>query len=256
MINFDLLPKSGGVYKITSPTGKIYIGQTKNLRARLKKYSNLNCQKQPKLYSSLIKHGFENHSVEVLILTDNMDELNEKEIFFINEFKTYDTKNGLNLTKGGEGMRKQHSEKTKKRISEGVKNSEKYKLIMASNEYREKLSKSLLGHKSYNKGIKRSEQDVLKIKEGIKNHYQKNPTRKHTEFSKIKMSESRKGHNNNNSKKRKIIYDGEIYNFDCQKYIKNFLNDLNEKLNLRGPKRFSFDALINKGRTKDIVMIK
>lgn len=34
-----------GIYKITSPTGKIYIGQSKNIPDRIKRYKGLRCKK-------------------------------------------------------------------------------------------------------------------------------------------------------------------------------------------------------------------
>lgn len=56
-----------GIYKITSPTGKIYIGQTsKEFKERFKAYKTLNCKKQRKLYNSLVKYGPENHIFEIV----------------------------------------------------------------------------------------------------------------------------------------------------------------------------------------------
>ena len=43
-----------GIYKITSPSNKIYIGQTTNYKKRLGDYYNLNCINQIKLYNSFI----------------------------------------------------------------------------------------------------------------------------------------------------------------------------------------------------------
>lgn len=47
----------GVVYKITSPSGKVYIGQTINYKVRYAKYNNLNCKQQLRLYNSFIKNG-------------------------------------------------------------------------------------------------------------------------------------------------------------------------------------------------------
>jgi group I intron endonuclease len=55
-----------GIYKITSPTNKIYIGQSVDIERRFKEYKRLNCKKQTKLYFSLKKHGVENHVFEIL----------------------------------------------------------------------------------------------------------------------------------------------------------------------------------------------
>ena len=54
------------IYKITSPTNKIYIGQTWNLKKRVYQYSKIKCKTQPKLYASLKKYGWENHILKVV----------------------------------------------------------------------------------------------------------------------------------------------------------------------------------------------
>jgi group I intron endonuclease len=56
-----------GVYIITNPKGKVYIGSSINLDNRRKSYSRLSCKKQPKIYNSLIKYGFDAHEFKVLI---------------------------------------------------------------------------------------------------------------------------------------------------------------------------------------------
>ena len=163
-------------------------------------------------------------------------------------------KNGLNLTEGGDGMRKKHSEKTKKKISESLKKSEKLKKTMQSKEYREKLSRLLIGHKSYSKGIPRKLEEIEKIKEGVRKRIKEFGTRKHTAKTKEKMSKNRKGELNGNSKKYKILYKGELIEFNCRKYIKKFLNDLNDELNLSYKDRYSYDGLFKNGKTKEIFL--
>ena len=48
-----------GIYKIISPSGKIYIGQSRNIDKRFQQYKRLNCAKQPRLYNSFIKYGID-----------------------------------------------------------------------------------------------------------------------------------------------------------------------------------------------------
>ena len=126
---------------------------------------------------------------------------------------------------------------------------------MSTFEYREKLSKSLMNHPGYGKGQKRKKEDVEKIKIGVKRHIEEFGSRKHTDISKQKMSEKRKNEENANSKKRTIKYNNEIISFNCQKYLKDYLNILNEELKLKGPNRFSYEGLIKKGYTKEIILI-
>ena len=96
------------IYKITSPTGRVYIGQTINFKKRLSQYKNIECKNQKFLYNSLIKHGFENHSIEILEETKT-DKLNELEIYYILLYKSNFSKNpenrGLNLSDGGNDIR-------------------------------------------------------------------------------------------------------------------------------------------------------
>lgn len=72
-----------GIYKITSPNGKIYIGQSINIKYRFDTYRRLNKQvsSSPKIYRSLKKYGFENHTFEV-IEECSIDLLNERERYY------------------------------------------------------------------------------------------------------------------------------------------------------------------------------
>jgi group I intron endonuclease len=71
-----------GIYKITSPSGKIYIGQSQNILSnRLNHYINGNCSTQTKLYNSLQKYSFENHIFEI-IEECSLEQLNDKEIYW------------------------------------------------------------------------------------------------------------------------------------------------------------------------------
>ena len=54
------------IYKITSPSNKVYIGQSRNISKRINNYSNLNCKKQRKLYNSLKFYGWENHIFSII----------------------------------------------------------------------------------------------------------------------------------------------------------------------------------------------
>ena len=52
--------KLSGIYKITSPSKKIYIGQSVDIIGRWNLYKKLRCKNQTYLYYSLKKYGFEN----------------------------------------------------------------------------------------------------------------------------------------------------------------------------------------------------
>jgi group I intron endonuclease len=82
-----------GIYKITNPKGRIYVGQSIDIEKRFRGYKKLsNCKKQTKLYNSFIKYGTINHTFEIIELC-SLDMLNEKERYW-QEF--YNCLNGLN----------------------------------------------------------------------------------------------------------------------------------------------------------------
>ena len=89
------------IYLITNPDGLIYIGKAIDAKKRFKYYANLDCLNQKKLYESLIKYGIENHTIEILEYSLPKEELNEKEIYYIEKYDSF--RNGLNLTRGGDG---------------------------------------------------------------------------------------------------------------------------------------------------------
>lgn len=124
-----------GIYKIINPTNKVYIGQSWNIEQRKKQYSKLRCKKQPMLYNSLKKHGFENHKFEV-IEECNLEQLNERETFYkqqiINELG-WDKALFCELYDKGGGPR---NETTKRKISLSNKGKK------FNDEHKFKLSKA------------------------------------------------------------------------------------------------------------------
>ena len=55
-----------GIYKITSPSGKIYIGQSINIEKRINSYKYSASIKQRKIYNSIIKYGIEYHDFTII----------------------------------------------------------------------------------------------------------------------------------------------------------------------------------------------
>jgi group I intron endonuclease len=70
-----------GIYKFTSPSGRIYVGQSKDINNRYSYYKCLFCKSQPKLYRSFLKYGFESHVFEI-IETCAEDELDIRERYY------------------------------------------------------------------------------------------------------------------------------------------------------------------------------
>lgn len=130
-----------GIYKITSPTGRVYIGQSTNIENRWGSYKRYRCSKQPKLFRSLKKYGHEKHKFEIICECD-FNELNKLENFYQEIYSCTGLK-GLNCVIVGS-----HRKAKRKK---GVKCSE---------ETRKKISKA-------NKGTKPTEYCLKKGKESL-----------------------------------------------------------------------------------------
>lgn len=133
-----------GIYKITSPKKRVYIGQSIDIEKRFKSYSKLNCKGQVILYASFLKYGVESHKFEILCECEEK-ELNEKERYYQDLYSAI-SKNGLNCTLTKTNDRSGRiSEHTKKKMSEA-----QLKAPKKSIETRLKHSESLKKNKTNN----------------------------------------------------------------------------------------------------------
>lgn len=77
------------IYKITSPSNKIYIGQTRNFIKRVSEYRCKSAKGQPYLYNSIKKYGFQSHKIEIICeLPNDVDQsiVNEYEKLYHSAF--------------------------------------------------------------------------------------------------------------------------------------------------------------------------
>lgn len=103
----------GYIYKITSPSGRIYIGQTSNMFNRTNYYKGGHCKGQVALYNSISKYGWHEHKLEILETRSSEmyinEVLNSLEVYYVAYYKSnysrYPSSRGMNLTDGGGGMR-------------------------------------------------------------------------------------------------------------------------------------------------------
>jgi group I intron endonuclease len=135
------------IYKSTNKiTGKIYIGQTTHtLDKRIKghiKESKIESNRPFML--SINKYGEDNFEFETIDSADNLDELNNKEIYWIDFYNSV-SPNGYNVTGGGQGKKMKTTKELSRIISEGLKNSEKWQKTKNSEEYKIKMEKSFIG---------------------------------------------------------------------------------------------------------------
>jgi len=129
-----------GIYKITNPLGKTYIGQSVDIERRFKEYRTFKCKQQPKIYNSLKKYTPENHIFEIIEYCC-LEQLNSQEIYWklfynsVNEglncelydkgggSRSNETKLKISLSSKGNqyNLGKKYSDKTKKLQSEIAK---------------------------------------------------------------------------------------------------------------------------------------
>lgn len=160
------------IYKTTNNVnGKIYIGQSTQLGDKIKYY--LGSGKL--LLKAINKYGRENFTKEIIEFVNNQEELNEKERYWIDFYKSKEPSIGYNLMDGGHQGGK-HSEESKQKMSKsrkGEKNymfgkthSDKAKKII-SDKAKERYSEDISKHPMFNKT------HTLKTKEKMsKNHYE------------------------------------------------------------------------------------
>jgi group I intron endonuclease len=193
-----------GIYKITNPKNKVYIGQSTNIENRWKMYKRKSCIKQPKLYNSLKKYGIKNHQFEI-IEECNLEHLNEREIYWGLKYDVLN-KNGLNLKLGdAKGLCSKETKEKMKIAATGKK---------WSNETKIKFNISKTNHPMYNNDWKNKIREANKgrkilwadkISNSLKGKIGNFIGRFHSSKTKQNMSEYRKKYYNNNHKKIQIL---------------------------------------------------
>lgn len=109
-----------GIYKITSPTGGVYIGQSWDIKKRWSAYNTLKCKNQCRIYNSLLSHTPSAHLFEIIHeLPRDIDQevLDGHEMVYIELYRSAGI-DLLNLMSGRSCGR--HSKETKDKI--GAKN--------------------------------------------------------------------------------------------------------------------------------------
>jgi len=85
------------ICKLTSPSGKVYIGRTNDFEKRM--YSHLctaNQGETRKLYTAIRKHGWDNFTKEIIAEVQGEKAAQVQELFYITEYDSFD--NGYNCT--------------------------------------------------------------------------------------------------------------------------------------------------------------
>jgi len=135
-----------GIYKITSPSKKVYIGQSVNIKRRFLDYKKSLKKQQIKLFNSIKKYGYENHTFEV-IEECNIELLNERERYWQDFYNCVE--NGLNcrLTKTNDKsgiLSKETIEKLKNKDFSYLKGNSFRKDILHTEEIKQQIKNTLI----------------------------------------------------------------------------------------------------------------
>jgi group I intron endonuclease len=179
-----------GIYKLTSPSGKSYIGQSVDIDRRMNKYRNANCKTQYGIYNAILKYGFDSFKLDIIheiadsdSMIDVLNKLEESEIRLQNTMYP----NGYNMVGGGdnrfasekhkENLSKSHKGKKMlpqtaealRRANTGRKMSNELKCKLkeiSSNRIRTKEERESISIKK--KGVKLSEEHKMKVSAALK----------------------------------------------------------------------------------------
>lgn len=170
-----------GIYKIISPTGKVYIGQSWNIHKRWQDHKNPKKFNTP-ISKSVLKHGASAHIFKIIYdlpIDVTQETLTAYEQFFIDSYSSTGHYM-LNIREAGcSGL---HSESTKLKMSfkaTGRKHTQ---------ESKDKMSLQRKGRPSPRAGYKMTPEEIAKMSERMKGM-------KHSEETKRKISVNHSKHN-------------------------------------------------------------
>jgi group I intron endonuclease len=147
-ITFAVQPGTYGIiYRLISPSGKSYIGQTtRSLEERWNEHVSSNSSGY--LSAAIRKYGPNRFGQLVVATAHNQEGLDAAEDFYIRRFNTRDRACGYNLRAGGSHGKL--SEETKKKLSLASLGNTKRRGQVLSDETKEKMSRAKLGKQQSN----------------------------------------------------------------------------------------------------------
>lgn len=179
-----------GIYKITSPNNKIYIGQSIDIERRILSYKNINVsKKQCRLHSSFKKYGIENHLFETLEECE-IEELNTLERHYQDLFNCIG-REGLNCqvtkTKDKSGKISKEMSLKLSKIRKGKQNS-LGRILSAETKNKISLKAKARGlHKSFMEASRKANTGRKHTKECRDKIAQKQRKISETQFKEIKL---------------------------------------------------------------------
>lgn len=160
------------VYKHTSPSGKVYIGVTKQ-QPHLRWQNGLGYRTQEYFYRAILKYGWDNFEHEIVYQTESYVDANSKEIELIAKYNSTDKNYGYNIENGG-NLKKTVSESTRLKLRNHHTTPEYRKLVLQINatrwsdpEEHRKMSERTSGENNPMHGRKLTDEHKRKLKEGF-----------------------------------------------------------------------------------------
>lgn len=188
-----------GIYKITNPTGAVYIGQGVDVVKRVRSYLRGKIEsKQPRIYNSIQKYGIDSHIIDIIQLCNPL-ELNRVERYW-QEYYNVLGDYGLNCkyteTEDKSGVISQESRYKMSLAAQGRKRNEE------AIEKMKQTNKRLLelGLRRTRKGQKTSKEVIQKIIATKEKNGTLHRKVVFTDIVKEKMSKDRKGKPQNHMK--------------------------------------------------------
>jgi len=136
------------IYKLTSPSGKCYIGRTNHFFKRMT--SHLHKSKGSEnlpLYNAVRKYGWETFIKEIIDIADNEQDAKQKEFYWIKFFDSFNV--GYNAVESAEGGHswegKKHTQQYKDYVANMSVKSKNRPPQVFTQETRDKLSKASKG---------------------------------------------------------------------------------------------------------------
>ena len=180
-----MFPDASGIYVLTSPSGKRYVGKSVNLRKRLRYYEQkyARVKQQRALWKALCKYPWDQWTVEYELMP--VDALDDAEIATIAHYNTCHGP-GYNLTEGGEGASGRiTTPETRSKLSAALKGNTNCKGNTPSTETRAKIAAAMRGN-AHAKGTRHSIESREKMSAALQG-------KKKSAEHRAKMSAAHKG---------------------------------------------------------------
>lgn len=177
------------IYKVTSREEKVYVGSTKDAKARERYYRGGRCKGQRKLFFSIQKYGWSSHTFQIIEECDNSLQFVRERYW--QDFYEVLGRRGLNcVLVGTDELPHSHSQDTKDRMSKSRKG------IKKSEEWQSRITTAIKGKPKsvdHKQKISMTKKGVTESEETKKKKSLARVGKKHSEATKEKIRQASAG---------------------------------------------------------------